>query len=477
MGSRSLTLFVVACALAVSGCGREVPAPEPDPPNVLFISIDDLRDDLGRYGASVPVTPELDALAAEGVRFSNAFAQASMCTPSRTSVLTGLRPDSNGVADLFTHFRDVVPDVVTLPQAFKENGYRTLSVGKVYHKPDPVSWTDEAWLPERGLKYALEENRAPGREVRGPVFERLDVPDTAYRDGLVAERAVEVLAELGDEPFFLAVGFYKPHLPFAAPEAYWSPYSADELIPAESDSYPEGAPPFGRHDAHELRAHRGVPEAGPLGDELTRQLIHGYLACASYVDAQIGKVLDALDEHGHADDTIVVVWSDHGYYLGEHGLWCKMGVFDDVLRSPLVMRVPGVARAGTEVPGIVELVDIYPTLCELAGIPAPAHVEGTSFAPLLATPEAKWKRAAFSQQINETAGLMGYSVRTERWRFTSWRSVANPREEAGFELYDYGAAENAAGEERNVATVPQNARRLDRMRKLLDAGWRGAGPR
>ncbi|MFT5050485.1 MAG: iduronate 2-sulfatase [Chlamydiales bacterium] len=466
-------LWAASGALWLFGCAQADSTAGGARPNVLLIAIDDLRPELGCYGVERALTPNLDKLASGGVCFTSAYCQAAICTPSRTSLLTGYRPDSTGVVDLQAHFRDTRPHVVTLPQSFKSAGYRSVSVGKLFHKPDPASWSEPVFHPDRGLKYALEENRAPGRDQRGPAVERVDVPDEAYRDGLVAEEAIQALRRLKDEPFFLAVGFYKPHLPFAAPARYWDLYARENIDLPLNASFPEDAPSFGRHDWHELRVHGGIPEQGPLDDSVARELVHGYLACVSYVDAQVGKVLDELDALGLADDTIVVVWSDHGYYLGEHGMWCKMGTLEEALRVPLIVRAPGVAQAGAASAGLVELVDVYPSLCELAGLPVLDHLEGTSFVPLLAQPARDWKRAVFSQQANATAGVMGYSVRTKRLRFTSWRLDQAPFEEVATELYDH---DKDPGESRNVSRKASYAKRVSRMRTILDGGWQASIP-
>jgi len=473
IAARRLAVWATGSLLCIFGCAKPDSAAGSAHPSVLLIAIDDLRPELGCYGVERAVTPHLDRLAGAGVCFTKAYCQAAICTPSRTSLLTGYRPDSTGVVDLQAHFRDTKPDVVTLPQYFKSAGYRTVSVGKLFHKPDPASWSEPVFHPDRGLKYALEENRAPGRDQRGPVIERVDVPDDAYRDGQVAQAAVEALRRLKDEMFFLAVGFYKPHLPFAAPAQYWDLYPRENIDLPLNSSFPEGAPSFGRHDWQELRVHGGVPSSGPLEESLARELTHGYLACVSYVDAQVGKVLDELDALGLADDTIVVVWSDHGYYLGEHGMWCKMGMLEEALRVPLIVRAPGESKTNVSTSGIVELVDVYPTLCDLAGLPVPGHLEGLSFVPLLSQPDREWKRAAFSQQANGTAGVMGYSVRTKRMRFTSWRLVAAPFNEVGIELYDHV---KHPGETRNVAHVQGYGKHVKRLRGILDAGWKGSVP-
>ncbi len=455
-------------------------------PNVLFIAVDDLRPQLGCYGHRQMVSPHLDGLAASGTRFARAYCQQAVCAPTRASLLSGCRPDTTQVYDLNTPLRTKLPDVVTLPQHFRQNGYVTLSRGKIYHhvrRDDPPGWSEEPWLPEgdwlgRGyldpashesvsrLRRTLADQNTRGL---GPAFESPDVPDGAYADGKIAEQGIADLHRLRDQPFFLALGFHKPHLPFNAPRRYWELYDRDALDPADNPFAPRDCPPIALHSWGELRQYDGIPTNGPLDEATARALIHGYYACTSYCDAQIGRVLTTLDELGLRQNTIVVVWGDHGWNLGEHGLWCKHCNFETSVHSPLILRAPGQAHPGVATAALSEFVDVYPTLCELAGLPLPEHLEGISAVPLLEQPDRPWKRAAFSQYPR--GRVMGHSLRTDRWRFTRWAEPG--AEPVGLELYDHeddpGENVNLAGDEAHQATVRE-------LSAMLEAGWRGARP-
>jgi arylsulfatase A-like enzyme len=385
--------------------------------NVLFIAVDDLRNELGCYGVPGIHTPNIDRLAASGTAFDRAYCQQAVCSPSRTSLLTGCRPDTTKVYDLVTHFRKHLPDVVTLPQHFKNHGYFTRSVGKIYHSglDDERSWSEPPAQAGRPT-YFLKENRdlvarrtaaaadkkfatpsARSNATKGPAYECADVPDNAYSDGAIADAAIAMLRQAKDKPFFLAVGFLKPHLPFVAPKKYWDLYRRDEVPVAPNPFAPKDAPKIALTDWGELRAYEDVPRVGSLTNEQARTLKHGYYACVSYMDAQVGRVLAELDRLGLREHTVIVLWGDHGWKLGEHGAWCKHTNFENDTHAPLICRAPGQKAPGRHAKGLVEFVDIYPSLCELAGLPLPSHLEGTSFAPLLNAPEQPWKTAAFSQ--------------------------------------------------------------------------------
>ncbi|SFC52231.1 iduronate 2-sulfatase [Parapedobacter composti] len=397
--------------------------------NILFLVVDDLRPDIGCYGDQRAYTPNIDKLAERGVVFRNAYCQQAVCSPSRTSMLTGLRPDETGVHDLQVHFRENLPGAVTLPQHFKGNGYFTASVGKIFHNSkrtlDSVSWTEEI-SPFDGNTYVLPENRSGKGKQRAT--EMADVPDTAYSDGKIAEDAIRLLAEAGrtDNPFFIAVGFKKPHAPFCAPKRYWDLYerSAFGVVHRER---PVGSPELSFHQWQELRGYSDVPDAGPIPPEQEQELIHGYYACISYVDAQIGRLMDELETLGLSDSTIIVLWGDHGYHLGEQDLWCKSTNFELDVRVPLIIAAPGMAGNGSATDAMVESVDIYPTLNELCGIPM-AGLSGISLRPLLAQPSMSWDYPAFSQFVrpypaihnSKRASHMGYSVRIPGWRCTYW---------------------------------------------------------
>ncbi|OGV62151.1 MAG: iduronate sulfatase [Lentisphaerae bacterium RIFOXYB12_FULL_65_16] len=462
--------------------------------NVLFLAVDDLRPQTKAYGKPHMITPNLDAFAASGMLFSRAYCQQAVCSPSRTSLLTGLRPDSTQVYDLETHFRANVPDVVTLPQHFKDQGYHTVSMGKIYHGglDDPPSWNEVVKVKRDvnyAVEYALEENQAISRAGHAKAKERglkgtaaanlsradpaesADVPDETYHDGALAQKAVETLQRVKDKRFFMAVGFLKPHLPFNCPKKYWDLYDRAQVHLADNPFAPEGAPAVALHNSGELRAYAKIPKEGPLDEATARWLVHGYYACTSFVDAQIGKVLAELQRLGLDKNTIVIVWGDHGWHLGDHGLWCKHTNFEVATRVLMMLRVPGQKNAGVDCDRLTEFVDIYPTLCDLTGLPLTPHLEGASFAPLLDEPKRAWKRAAFSQ-YPRGGDVMGYSMRTDRYRYTEWMR-AWEKQPAAVELYDYQT--DPLGNV-NLAVKPEQADLVRKLSAMMDEGWRGAKP-
>ncbi|PQO45100.1 sulfatase [Blastopirellula marina] len=488
---RLLTLAVALCAALSFAVGAFAQERQP---NVLFIAVDDLRTELGCYGADYIHSPNIDRLAATGTVFKRAYCQQAVCSPSRTSLMTGLRPDSTGVYDLVTHFRKNVPDVVTLGQHFKQNGYYSVSMGKIYHGgyDDQPTWSEPARKPKGGSGYVLAENKQMvaarrdeakqrglkgvqlSRAARGPATEMGDVKDEAYTDGAVANLAVQTMRELSkrDEPFFLAVGFVKPHLPFTAPKKYWDMYDRDKIELAENPFPPKNVTPYSLTTWGEMRVYDGIPKKGDLTDEKARELKHGYYACTSFTDANVGKLLSELDKLNLADDTIVVLWGDHGWKLGEHNCWCKHTNFENDANAPLIIRAPGQKSPGAKTDALVEFVDIYPTLCELADLPLPEHLEGTSAAPLLDTPDAKWKPAAFSQ-YPRGRDIMGYTMKTDRYRFTAWKNKKSG-EVVATELYDHHVdpAEND-----NVAGAAENKELVAQLQQQLDAGWKAVKPK
>lgn len=482
-------LVQFACALgslcAAMGAGGK--------PNVLFVAVDDLRPELGCYGAGHIRSPHIDRLSARGILFERAYCQVAVCNPSRNSILSGCRPDTTGILDNRHFLRPAMPDVVTLPQHFKDHGYISLSLGKVFHHSerepgdDPRSWSEPAWHRGEGARHwftkeseeyiarlkRLPEGQRP-KLLRGPPFEAADQPDDAYPDGLTATKAIETLGRLKAEgkPFFLAVGFVKPHLPFTCPKKYWDLYPEESVrLPADTRR-PKGAPEPAFHDGYELRSYGTVPPEGDITREMALNLIRGYRACTSFVDAQIGRVLDELGRLGLANDTIVVLWGDHGYHLGENGVWTKMTNFEFGTRVPLIVSAPTRPAPAGRTRALVELVDLYPTLAELCGLPIPGHLEGTSLVPLFENPGRPWKSAAFSQYLRPgKPAIMGRSIRTDRWRYTEWTNPDGGN--IGTELYDHQSdpaeSVNVAAEEPNRALATDLARRLR-------AGWRAALP-
>jgi arylsulfatase A-like enzyme len=489
---RSVLSLSVAALFLSAAAARAADAPAK--PNVLFVAVDDLRPALGCAGDPHAKTPAVDALAARGTVFTRAYCQQAVCSPSRSSLLTGRRPDSTKVYDLVTHFRKALPDVVTLPQHFKSNGYYAHGVGKIYHGgyDDPPSWS-VPWEGTKGKGFGpdglklLDDLKAKAKaagddvsRVRGLPVEAPDVPDGDLNDGWTANRAIEILkVRKGQkEPFFLAVGFLKPHLPFVAPKKYWDLYDPAKLPAAGPAAPPKDAPAFAPQFGGELRAYHGIPKSGPVPDETARKLVHGYYAATSYMDAQLGRVLAALKENGFADNTVVILWGDHGWHLGDHGMWCKHTNYEKATRAALVMSRPGQKATGKPSAALVEFVDIYPTLAEVCGLPKPDGVEGYSFAPLLDDPAKPWKAAAFSQyprgggKDKDVGPLMGYAVKTDRYRYVEWRKRGGT-EVVARELYDHTAD---PGEDRNVAADPANKAVVEEHAKRLAAGWKGNAP-
>ncbi len=491
MKRRGIALVAI---LLLSLCvGHSTFAQKPRP-NILFIAVDDLRPEFGAYGAAAVHSPNLDRLAKRGVTFNRAYVQQALCSPSRSSLMTGTRPDTTKVWDLETHFRTALPDVITLGQHFKQHGYFVQGMGKIYHGgfDDPATWSVPWQAPPTPL-YARPENialtrrntaplpdqtgRTPSQAARGPAFESADVPDNAYLDGRIAELAVRTLRDVSrkSDPFFLAVGFAKPHLPLASPKTYWDLYDPADIQLAQNRFRPRGAPEYAIVPGRELRNYHGIP-AGSIPDDLARQLKHGYYAATSYMDAQVGKVLDELDRLGLRENTIVIVWGDHGWKLGEHDAWCKHTNAENDTNAPLLLSVPGMKHAGGRTEALVEFVDIYPTLAELAGLPLPSHLEGKSFTPVLENPRRPWKAAAFSQHPRRPGGraLMGYSMRTDRYRFTAWVDPGDHSKVDGIELYDH---QTDPQENVNIAAEPEHAALVATLTDQWRKGWRGALPK
>jgi arylsulfatase A-like enzyme len=456
-----VALWVVALVPALSwGAGR---------PNILFIAVDDLRPQLGCYGDAVVKSPNIDALAKQSVRFDRAYCQLALCNPSRASLLSGRRPEHLGVYDLKTFLRDKNPDVVTLPQLFKQNGYTTRSFGKIFHTgngnhDDPASWSEKSYHPGKTAAGPTHGQEKADPDSEDPHADELayaapDCADEDLPDGQVATHAVEAMRGLKGKPFFLAVGFYRPHLSYVAPKRYWDLYRPEEIKLATNPKLPAGAPAFASNNASELRRYAKIPKKGPIPDETARALVHGYDASVSYVDAQVGKVLAELDRQGLRDNTIIILWGDHGYQLGEHGTWTKRTNWEIATRVPLLVSVPaGVserAKRGAVAAGIVEFVDVYPTLADLCGLPLPPKLDGKSFAPLLADPSGKGKDAAFSiyrKSVPELGGTsFGRAIVTERYRLIEWSP--KDRSRSVYELYDH---RYDPGENTNVADLPEN---------------------
>lgn len=459
-------------------------------PNVLFIAADDLRNDLGCYGDNLVKTPNLDRLAKRGLVFNRAYCQQAVCNPSRASLLTGRRLDNLRIWDLPTHFRTTLPDAVTLPQHFKNNGYFTQNIGKIFHnfvqkiQGDPASWSVPAVMhfANHGDDKPEAAKPLPPNLAKDPKCEQRDVPDDAYYDGRVAKLAVEALGHLKakSQPFFLAVGFWKPHQPFNAPKRYWDLYRREAVPMPKNPDWPVDAPRVAWHNGREIR--------GDIQRELTpeaiREIRHGYLANISYLDAQIGKVLDELDRQQLTERTVIVFWSDHGYHLGEHTLWAKTSNFDLDAHVPLIIATPRMKSAGKTTDSLAELMDLYPTLVELCDLPKADHLDGVSLAPVLASQRATVRPAALTQHprpayYKGAPETMGYSIRTDRFRYTEWRDWKSG-ETVARELYDHQVDPD---ETRNVANhadqnpeVERHARLLQGMKPIVVPGWKPVLP-
>ncbi|MEQ1859244.1 MAG: sulfatase [Chthoniobacteraceae bacterium] len=475
--------FSALIIAALSACAL---AAEPKP-NVLFIAVDDLKPTIGCYGDALAKTPHLDRLAARGTVFERAYCMQAVCAPSRNAVLTGLRPETLRITDLGTNFRKRAPDVTTLPQWFKQHGYASHGLGKIFHvghgnHEDPASWS-VPHFQAKSIGYARKENNAQltreealfankGKEAwklpKGAAYENADVADDAYGDGKIANEAVARLRgfKKSGEAFFLAVGFLKPHLPFCAPKKYWDMHDPAKFALAARSTPPDGAPAWAPSSWGELRAYSDIPETGPIDDAKARTLIHGYYAATSYMDAQLGRVLDELDTLGLAKNTIIVLWGDHGWHLGDHGMWCKHSNYEQATRAPLILAAPGKA-GGQKTRALAEFVDIYPTLCELAGIEKPAHLQGDSLVPWLTAPGRATKTAAhqvYPRGSKETGPLLGHAVRTDRWRYVEWRKKDDSI--AARELYDLRddptETVNLAGKPEHEADVREHSALVQR---------------
>lgn len=489
--SRSGIAGQILLGLALGAC--PAPAAPARPPNVLLLVSDDCRAAMACYGEPTR-TPNIDRLAAQGLRFDRAYCQYPLCNPSRASFLTGMRPDTTRVYENQTEFRKVIPDTVTLPQLFKNHGYFVARVGKLYHYgvpkqigtsglDDPVSW--EQVINPRGRDCDDEDKIfsiiagekatvATGTGNYGGTLSWLaaEGDDTEQTDGKIAAEACRLLREHKDGPFFLAVGFFRPHTPYVSPKKYFGMYERGGLALATN------AP--GDRESKPAAALSVFPPHYGMDESLQRTVKQAYYASVSFMDAQFGIVLDELERLGLAQNTVVVFLSDHGYHLGEHGQWQKMTVFEETARVPLIVRAPGMKAAGRTTGRLAELVDVYPTVADLCGLPAPKTLEGASLRPLLDNPEMAWKKGAFTQVIHnrkggrgtkvggKEGGVMGRSVRTEQFRYTEWGEGGAD----GAELYDHSADPL---ELRNLAGEAAQAAKVAELKALLQAGWRKAG--
>ncbi len=472
-------------------------------PNILFIAVDDLKPLLGCYGDTLVKSPNIDRLAKMATVFNSNYCQQAICGPTRASLMTGKRPDVTKIWNLTTQMRDVNPDIVTLPQYLISQGYETSAIGKIYHPSsaidgvDPVSWSipylkskesdfpAELGEPANGqyqlpatkatmtpeiIKQRKQQNKDLAandenpKSVKGPSTECIDVPDTAYEDGVIALLAKDQIIALSksDKPFFMAVGFHRPHLPFVAPKKYWDLYKREDMPIASFQEHSKNGPLIAYHQSGELRNYLDIPEFATLpadslriGLKLEKQkeLIHGYYAAVSYMDAQVGILLNTLESLGTLNNTIIVLWGDHGWHLGDHDLWHKHTNFEQATRAPLIIAGPGIKAGKTN--SLTEFVDVFPTICNLAGVSIPKNLDGKSLKPLMLKNTASVKEFSVSQyprklkKVEMTrlgykkADVMGYTLRTPRYRYTIWmndftsKQAFDPSKVYASELYDY----------------------------------------
>ncbi len=466
------------------------------PLNVLFIASDDLRNDLGGYGHPMVKTPNLDRLAQRGRLFEKAYCQQAVCNPSRASIMTGRRLDSLRIWDLPTHFRDTTPDAITLPQHFMKSGYFTQNVGKIFHnwihklEGDPASWSvpSQMHFANHGTDKPQMDGPLPPSSAIDPKCECRDVPDDAYFDGRVANLAIEALQQRQAEakPFFLAVGFWKPHSPFNAPKKYWDLYRREEIAMPQHPDWPTNAPRIAWHDGRELLG-SGAKARKVTADNI-REMRHGYLANISYMDAQIGRVLDELDRLKLTESTVIVFWSDHGYHLGEQTLFAKTSNFELDARVPLIIATPQMKSAGRKTESIAELMDLYPTLAEVCGLPKPTTTDGVSLVPVLTDPSATVREAALTQHPRpayydregaKAPTHMGYTIRTATHRYTEWRdwkTGATTDQELYDHVNDPDETANIAGQDRQKVIVERHAALLNTMHPIVTPGWKPVLP-
>jgi uncharacterized sulfatase len=464
---KRIVLFLLFCCalhiISLSGHAQSKPARKM---NVLFIASDDLNNHLSGYGHPLVKTPNLDRLMRRGMRFDRAYTQFPLCSPSRSSLMTGRRPDATGVYDLTTHFRAKLPDVVTLPQMFRNNGYFAARIGKIYHYgvpgqigtsglDDPPSW--EKFVNPRGRdkdEENLVRNLTPTRALGSALsILKAEGSDEEQTDGIVATETIKLLEEHREKAFFIAAGFYRPHCPFIAPKKYFDLYPLDKIIlPNEPPDHLKNVPEV---------ALWTKPLFWGLNEQERREAIQAYYASVSFLDAQVGRLLDALERLKLAQNTIVVFWSDHGYLLTEHGQWMKQSLFEESARIPLIIAAPGAKAKGRATTRTVEMIDIYPTLADLCGLAPPVELEGRSLRSLLDNAQATWNKPAYTQVQRGPAEkrFMGRSVRTEKWRYTEWDEGRQ-----GVELYDHGKDPH---EYHNLANDPAQTKTMAKLKRLL----------
>lgn len=503
--------------LVSAGC---IPQPdakegEQDPSskmNVILIAIDDLRTELGYYENNQAITPNFDRLADNGVAFLNAYCQVSLSAPSRASLMTGLRPDALRVWDLRDSFRKINPDIITMPQYFKKFGYHTVSIGKIFHNhmPDSISFDEpdlrpeayktpelinrdaESFYVDHKLMLDLDSVRSERISKRkygvgggwnyGVAVENTDAEDSLFYDGAQTELAIRKLKELkkNNKPFFLALGFYKPHLPFSAPKKYWDLYDRNNIRQPDNKYLPIGSPVMAADNNYELNACYDLrvnhPALYSMSDDTALLLKHGYLACVSFIDACLGKILDELERLELSDNTMIVLYGDNGYKLGEHNGWCKQTNYKTDINVPLIVSTPKMKTKGLKSNTVTELLDVFPTICDEVGIPIPEYLDGASLKPLFSNPDKPVKKAAYSQihrfpHISlDGKRYMGLSMMTDRWHYIKWyhwnditKQLLEPVE---CELYDL---RNDKNENRNLSRLAKYARIIEKLDNGLQA--------
>lgn len=506
---RILLLFSILCLINCKDSTSKVEEVPNKKPNILFIAIDDLRPELGVYGNPVIRTPNIDNLANDGILFENAYVQQAVCNPSRASLMTGLRPDATKVWDLWTQFRDRIPNVTTLPQHFKQNGYHSVGIGKLYHNifPDTASWSepklylkqfpfdpDAFYVTRENLKiqqHRIQERIANGKPrkkdqfghyyIKANATEIVDGPDSLYYDGAQTLVALKKLDELAsnDKPFFFGVGYYRPHLPFNAPKKYWDLYNENDIEPATNTFIPKNVLPFSVNNLTELKGYTDFKDAprpleGSLKPQDAKHLKHGYYASVSYIDVQVGMLIKKLKELNIYENTIIVLWGDHGYKLGEHNAWAKFTNYIVDNHVPLIIKSNDHSNNKKRISQFIEFVDIYPTLCDMAEIEIPENLQGLSQLPIMNGSTTIGKETVFFQYLKESIWSvpkdneqMGYSVLTADYHYVKWVDW-NTQTISGDELYILDQDPN---ENENVASYPENAHLVEKMSVLLNDNW------
>lgn len=494
----------------------------PIKPNILLISIDDLRPELGCYGNNEAKTPHIDALAEHAMTMLNTHCQAAVCAPSRASTMLGYRPDSTRVWHLGDEFRKIDPDAVTMPQYFHKTGYYTVNIGKIFHNfmPDSISWDEPDLRPypyntephrnrDGETYWYTKESKAIQEAARnkllkkvdsphelyadgwnhGPAIEVADLPDSIYYDDKQTTLALETLKRIKDKtrPFFMGLGYYRPHLPFVVPKKYWDLYPKGSVSPPPNPKLPKNVPVMSSSSNYELRAYHtqhkiNRPEDAPLPKQYVDSLRRGYYASVSFIDAQVGRIIEGLKEMGIYKNTIIVLWGDHGWKLGDHNGWGKQTNFRIDTHTPLIIKTAN-QKTGKRIKALSELVDIFPTICDLAGVEKAEYFQGTSLKTLFKNPNHPWKDAVFSQfrrrarMSRDGHEYMGYSMQTKRYHYVEWYTWDNSTKTRGdfaaAELYDH---EVDFYETKNIAQNPDNTVLVRELSKKLNEGWRGALP-